>query len=40
MPDVRGLLILAVLILAGLGVTNLVGSMLVERAVLQAKEPH
>jgi hypothetical protein len=40
MPDVRGLLILAVLILAGLGVTNLVGSMLEERAVLQAKEPH
>ena len=24
----------------GLGVTNLVGSMLEERAVLQAKEPH
>jgi hypothetical protein len=34
MPDVRGLLILAVLILAGLGVSNLVGS------ILQAKEPH
>ncbi len=40
MPDIRGLLILAILILAGLGMTNLVGSLLEQRAVLQAEAPH
>ena len=39
MPDIRGLLILAVLILVGLGMTNLVGSLLEQRAVLQAEAP-
>ena len=39
MPDMRDLVILAVLILVGLGVTNLVGSMLEQRAVVQAEAP-
>jgi hypothetical protein len=39
MPDIRGLLILAVLILVCLGVINLVGSLLEERAIIQAEAP-
>jgi hypothetical protein len=39
MPDMRDLVILAVLILVGLGVTNLVGAMLEQRAVIQAEAP-
>ncbi len=39
MKDIPGLLLLAVLILAGLGVSAFVGSVLEERAVLQAERP-
>jgi hypothetical protein len=39
MPDIRGLIILALLIVAGLGLSSLVGSMLEERAVIQAEAP-
>jgi hypothetical protein len=37
MKDVYGLLVLAVLIVAGLGFSNLMGSLLEQRAVLQAE---
>jgi len=37
MKEVAGLLLLAVLILAGLGFSDLIGSVLEQRAVLQAK---
>jgi len=40
MPDIRGLLILAMLIVAGLGLSTLVGSLLEQRAVLQSETPH
>jgi hypothetical protein len=36
MKEIGGLLLLAVLILAGLGVSDLMGSVLEQRAVLQA----
>ncbi|HEY4165908.1 MAG TPA: hypothetical protein VGM96_04005 [Reyranella sp.] len=39
MPDIRGLLILAILIVAGLGLTGLVGSLLEQRALLRAETP-
>ena len=37
MKDIGGLILLAFLILAGLGFSNLMGSMLEQRAVLQAE---
>ncbi len=37
MKDIGGLLLLAVLILAGLGLSTVIGSMLEQRAVLQAE---
>ena len=37
MKEVAGLLLLAVLILAGLGFSDLIGSVLEQRAVLQAE---
>ena len=39
MKDIPGLLLLAVLILAGLGVSAVIGAMLEQRAVLQAEQP-
>lgn len=36
MKDIGGLILLAALILAGLGVSDLMGSVLEQRAVLQA----
>ena len=39
MKDIAGLLLLAVLILAGLGFSDLLGSVLEKRAVFQAQEP-
>jgi hypothetical protein len=39
MKDIRGLLLLALLILAGLGVSALLGSVLEQRAVFQAEGP-
>jgi len=41
MKDIVGLFLLAFLILAGLGFSDLMGSSVLEqRAVLQAEEPH
>ena len=40
MKEIGGLLLLAVLILAGLGFSDLMGSVLQQRAVLQAEAPH
>jgi hypothetical protein len=37
MADIRGLLLLAVLILAGLGVSELLGNVLEQRAVFQTE---
>ena len=39
MKDIGGLLLLALLILAGLGVSALLGSVLEQRAILQAEGP-
>lgn len=39
MKDIVGLFLLAFLILAGLGLSNLIGSVLEQRAVLQAQAP-
>ena len=39
MKDIVGLFLLAVLILAGLGFTNLMGTVMERRAVLQAETP-
>ena len=40
MKEIGGLLLLAVLILAGLGFSDLMGSVLEQRAVQQAEQPH
>jgi hypothetical protein len=40
MKDIGGLFLLAVLILAGLGFSELMGSVLEQRAVIQAEAPH
>jgi hypothetical protein len=39
MKDIVGLFLLAVLILAGLGFSDLMGSVLEQRAVLEAETP-
>jgi hypothetical protein len=39
MKDIVGLFLLAVLILAGLGFSDLLGTVMQQRAVLQAEQP-
>jgi len=39
MKDIVGLFLLAVLILAGLGFSDLLGSLLEQKAVIQAEAP-
>ena len=39
MKDIVGLVLLAILILAGLGFSDLLGSLLEQKAVIQAEAP-